>query len=182
MFENENTAQTNDTEVSTAATDAGGGEVAEESRADFTDTQAEDADAGDSGKSAESADGTSDKERQRAINAENARRRRELDAAKNEARNKAILDVLGGVNPYTQEPMKDTRDVEEYLTMKEIEKAGKDPVADYSRYQKQRERERDAAIAAEESQKEWYRNDQAEFAKAHPDVNVSELIKNKAFL
>ena len=67
-------------------------------------------------------------------NSENARRRREaerqaeLKKVEAETREKAIIEVLNGKNPFTNEPMKDHADVEEYLLMKEIEKNGGDPV------------------------------------------------------
>lgn len=49
-------------------------------------------------------------------NSENARRRREaekqaaINAAREEARNQAIIETLGGKNPYTNEEMKDRAD------------------------------------------------------------------------
>lgn len=196
MFENENTAQTTDTDVSDAVENAGGSEntAGEVSNASFSDTDGKDTDTdANAGKTSNSdVDGKSDedaeKERQKAANAENARRRREserrreLDAARREARNNAIISALDGINPYTKEPMKDARDVEEYLTMKEIEKTGRDPVSDFARYHKEKEREREAEARAAETQKEWDRNDQAEFEKAHPDVKISELLSDKTFL
>ena len=38
--------------------------------------------------------------------------------------------------------MKDSADVEEYLTMKEIESKGGDPLADFSKFHKAKEKER----------------------------------------
>ena len=195
MFENENTAQTTVTEDTGAATNAVGGE---ENTGEVSDTTFSDGDESGEGSEIGKTDGeggtdAEEKARQKAINSENARRRREserreadrqrdIESAKTEARNKAILDVLGGVNPYTKEPMKDARDVEEYLTMKEIEKSGRDPVADFAKYQKEKEREKESAAAAEAQRRAWYRDDQAKFEAAHPDVKISELIKNKTFL
>ena len=198
MFENENTAQTNDTEVSGAVADAGDGNVTEESLADFTDSSGEKsdgaADAGNEGGAEAKTESEDEKAKQKAQNSESARRRRdyekrleaervrELDAAKTEARNNAIISALDGINPYTKEPMKDARDVEEYLTMKEIAKTGKDPVSDFARYHKEKEREKEAAATAEAEKKAWYKEDQAKFEAAHPDVKLSELAQDKTFL
>lgn len=116
-------------------------------------------------------------------NAENARRRREAEKTREmtELRNKTILDVLGGVNPFTHEAMKDATDVEEYLEMKEMKQKGLDPVTDYSRYKKQKERERKEAEEQEAAQKEWYAEDALAFGKAYPDVKLDEIIKSESF-
>ena len=86
-----------------------------------------------------------------ARNRENARRRREgeqrraqeLQRERQEAREAAILEILDGQNPYTGEPMKDSRDIEEYLIMKEIDRQGGDPERDFAKFQKAKERERE---------------------------------------
>ena len=84
----------------------------------------------------------------KAQNSENARRRREAERraeikkAEEAAREQAIIETLGGRNPYTGEEMKDHTDVEEYLAMREIDKEGGDPLTDFSKFQKRKERER----------------------------------------
>ena len=78
-------------------------------------------------------------------NSENARRRREaerkaeLERERQTAREQAIIETLNGKNPYTGEEMKDSTDVQEYLTMREIEKNGGDPLSDYPKHLKQKE-------------------------------------------
>ncbi len=116
-------------------------------------------------------------------NRENARRRREAEkeALIRETREKAIIETLGGKNPYTGEEMKDTLDVEEYLAMKEIERDGGDPVADYSRYRKNRERTEAQRAQSEREREEWYRRDREAFIAAHPDVKLEELIADERF-
>lgn len=119
-------------------------------------------------------------------NSENARRRRsyrekELQRARQAAREEAIIETLGGKNPYTNEEMKDSADVEEYLLMKEIEKQGGDPLSDYSKHLKSRERKKAAALANTEKAKEWYRKDGDDFSAKYPDVNIQELIGNEQF-
>ena len=132
---------------------------------------------------AEKPKGTQTKEQ----NSENARRRREaerqaeLKKAEDAAREKTIIEILNGKNPYTGEEMKDHADVEEYLLMKEIEKKGGDPVADFSKFQKNREREKADEIAKQEREKEWYENDWKDFAAKHPEVKLETLADNKHF-
>ena len=120
-------------------------------------------------------------------NSENARRRREaerrseLEKARREAREQAIIETLGGKNPYTGEEIKDSTDVAEYLTMREIEKSGGDPLTDYAKHVKAKEKE---AIAKEEKEKEskaWYTSDRERFVKAHPEVNIAELVGDENF-
>ncbi len=112
-------------------------------------------------------------------NAENARRRRQAEIAK--AREDAIIETLGGINPYTHEAMKDHVDVEEYLAMKEIDKKGGDPLGDFPKFQKQKERERAEKEEREAEQAEWYRNDQEAFIAKYPKVSLQELISDKQF-
>lgn len=121
-------------------------------------------------------------------NSANARRRREaerraeLDKARKEAREQAIIEALGGKNPFSGEDMKDSADVEEYLLMKEIEKNGGDPISDYAKHVKSKERKRIEDEAKAQADKDWYRQDREAFAKKYPDVNVSDLIKDEGFM
>ncbi len=120
-------------------------------------------------------------------NSENARRRREaerqaeLKRVEAETREKAIIEVLNGKNPFTNEPMKDHADVEEYLLMKEIEKYGGDPLSDFSKYQKEKERKKADEAAKKIEEKEWYEKDFNDFSTKHPEVNVQDLISDEQF-
>lgn len=120
-------------------------------------------------------------------NAENARRRREaerqaeLKKVEAETREKAIIEVLNGKNPFTNEPIKDHADVEEYLLMKEIEKNGGDPLSDFSKYQKEKERKKAEEAAKEASEQEWYKKDFYEFSAKHPEVNIQALVSDSQF-
>ena len=123
------------------------------------------------------------KPQSREQNAENARRRREAERQRElaETRNNAIIEALGGKNPYTDGEMKDAEDVREFLAMKEIEKNGGDPVSDYSKHQKERERA-ERAKAEEEAQKQaWFEKDRADFVAKYPDVDLSTLVEDKSF-
>ena len=120
-------------------------------------------------------------------NSENARRRREaerkaeIEKATKEAREQAIIEALGGKNPYTYEEMKDSADVEEFLLMREIEKNGGDPLTDFSKFQKTKEREKAAKAAEDEAKQNWYKKDREDFTAKHPEVNIDNLIQDKQF-
>ena len=111
-------------------------------------------------------------------NSENARRRREAERQRElqKAREDAIIETLGGKNPYTNEEMKDSTDVQEYLTMKEIEKNGGDPLADFSKFHKAKEKERIAEETKRTQEAEWFAKDREDFATKHPEVNIDALI------
>ena len=121
-------------------------------------------------------------------NSANARRRREaerkaeLDKARQTAREQAIIETLGGKNPYTEDEMKDSADVEEYLLMKEIEKNGGDPLTDYSKHLKAKQRESAEKLSKESADKEWYRSDREAFTKKYPEVDINALIRDEQFI
>ncbi len=120
-------------------------------------------------------------------NSENARRRREAERqaeikrVEAAVREQTIIETLGGKNPYTGEEMKDHADVEEYLAMREIAKNGGDPLSDFSKFQKQKEREKAEQATKDAAEKEWYRKDKEDFAAKHPEVNLQTLIQDPQF-
>ena len=117
-------------------------------------------------------------------NAENARRRREEERqrrAVREARESGIIEALGGINPYTGENITDSRDIDEYLAMKEIEKEGGDPLTDFARYHKQKQKAADEAAAEETRQARWIENDRENFISRYPDVNINDLVSDENF-
>ena len=138
MPENLNAAAQTSEQTSQTGTDAATGQNGE----NVNDTSFSDGVPGTGDNSAAGAGATppaEDKKPQgREQNAENARRRREAERQKElaDTRNKAIIEALGGKNPYTGGEMKDAEDVREFLTMREIENGGGDPVGDYSKHQK----------------------------------------------
>lgn len=124
------------------------------------------------------------KKQSREQNSENARRRREAkrQAELKEARVQATIEALNGVNPYTQEPMKDSQDVDEYYIMRKIAAEGGDPVADYAKHIKQKARKDAETKAQEEKTREWYKKDKAEFVAKYPDTNLEELLSDSHFI
>ena len=110
-----------------------------------------------------------------------AQRRREREALISETRTKAIIETLGGKNPWSGEEMKDAADVEEYLIMRQIEKDGGDPLGDFSKYRKKRDREAAEETKRQEQTREWYASDRKAFQEKHPDVDLSKLLSNEGF-
>jgi hypothetical protein len=174
------TAQTSAAAQTAAAV---GGQTADVNDATFDDTvgAAEGTPSGESERGVNKGEGKQAQSKE--TNAEFARKRREQERQRelNELRNKTIIDTLGGKNPYTGEAMTDAADVEEYLTMREIEQNGGDPVTDYAGHVKaqsraQRERER-----TEAERREWYDKDRAAFTAKYPDADLSALIADEAF-
>jgi hypothetical protein len=150
---------------------------------EFTDTKADESD--------DSSKPEVKKTQSNAQNSEYARKRREaerkaeLERAKEEARNNAIIEFTNGVNPYTDEEIKDKVDIEKYLAMKEIEKNGGDPIADYHKVQSKKQKEEIETRKKADDEKQWYADDRKDFFSKHPemtDATLSTLLQNEQFL
>lgn len=158
-------------------------EVAEPNDAEFTDT-VETPDGENAEGISEDKPKEPEKVQSKEDNAEFARRRREqekLQAIK-QAEEKAIIRTLKGVNPYTNEPIKDSSDVEEYKTMLEIDEAGGDPIADYAKHLKDKSRQELTNQTKAQQRQEWFEKDKVDFETKHPDVDLTELAQDKTFM
>ncbi len=125
---------------------------------------------------------------ERAMHAQKRReaeqRAKELEDIKRQAKMEGLKEGLGGKNPYTDTPIEDDIDMQTYLTMKEIEKTGGDPVMDFARFSADKRREEAKAAAEKAKETDWYAADRAEFRKAHPEVTdeaLNELLQNETF-
>ena len=187
MEDNKNLSEeTTKVEDTTLATDAaakvdnnGAGENSDASKnenvndVEFTDT-----------KEAEETPKAKEEVKPQQDNSENARRRREAErqAELKKARYDAIKEAVDGVNPFTNQPIEDDIDVEEYLAMKEIKKQGGDPLTDYSKYHKDKQKE-EARIAEQKlKDEEWIENDYKDFKSKHPQVDLDKLAEDDAFM
>ena len=187
MEDNKNLSEeTTKVEDTTLATDAaakvdnnGAGEDSDASKnenvndVEFTDT-----------KEAEETPKAKEEVKPQQDNSENARLRREAErqAELKKARYDAIKEAVDGVNPFTNQPIEDDIDVEEYLAMKEIKKQGGDPLTDYSKYHKDKQKE-EAKIAEQKlKDEEWIENDYKDFKSKHPEVNLEKLALDTAFM
>lgn len=115
-------------------------------------------------------------------NAREAAKRREAEkqAAVKEARFNAFIEATGGKNPFTDEEIKDEADLDEYLLMKKIEKAGDDPIQDYHKYLK--EERKNAKNQPKKRDEDWNRKDWQNFTTKHPDITLKQLEGDKKFL
>lgn len=108
------------------------------------------------------------------------RRERERQAELKKARIEGIKSVLKN-NPYTDKPIEDDSDVEEYLLMKKIEEDGKDPIIDYPEYVKKQAREAARGAAKEQEKNDKVTRELEEFATAYPTVNVNDVLQDENF-
>lgn len=175
MNEQENTAQTSDTTENT---------VAEENAANDTEV----AEASQESESQSTPEAKEQKSAQtKEVNAEFARARREKERAQelHKARTEAetaerVKNVIEFVktNPYTNKPITNATEVEQYLRMKKIADAGGSPVEDYGdEIDREQQAKRDEEKKRAESQAK-IQSDVSDFRSAYPDVNLSELLTN----
>ena len=117
-------------------------------------------------------------------NAKFARARWEAErkAEIEKARIDAILTAVGE-NPYTGEPLRTKDDVEIYLTMREIDKNGGDPLnsQDFLKHLKIKQQAEAEKQAAEKQKEERWHKDIMDFKTKHPDLNLDELFNDKNF-
>ena len=146
---------------------------------DFSDSNTEDRK--DETKQVESQNSVNAQRRREAEQRRAQKMHDEVQKERRAARESAIIEILDGKNPYTGEEMKDSKDVEEYLMMKEIEKNGGDPLQDFSKYHKAKERERETKANEKAQQEDWYQKDREAFVAKYPDINLNDLIADEKF-
>lgn len=131
---------------------------------------------------AEDSRGT-DKPQGKAENARQAQKRRdgERQRVAREAREAGIIEAIRGTNPFTGAPVKDSRDIEEYLLMKEISDKGGDPLGDFYKHRKDKDKQADEAAAEEAREREWIEDDRESFISKYPDVDLNGLIEDEDF-
>ena len=66
--------------------------------------------------------------------------------------------------------------------MKEIEKNGGDPIADFAKYQKQKRKEGKDLALKQEMSEEQVRKDWQDFTAAHPDISLKTLMADEKFV
>jgi hypothetical protein len=159
----------------------------EEDGMEFTDTGANEDDDADHPTDSEDDEHADDavKEITEGKSKMQAEKRREREAKEKairkrieqESYRKGIVDAVGGVNPYTNEEIKDEADVDEYLLMRKLEKQGKDPIEDYASAVKGEKRAKAQEAEAEKNRKA----EVAEFAERFPDVDMTALLQDPRF-
>ena len=117
-------------------------------------------------------------------NAEFARRRREEERQKalDKRELETAIKLTGGENPYTREKIEDKTDLEELYLMREIEKNGGDPIADFAKYQKQKRKEEQTKGQQKTMTEDQAREDWAKFSAAHSGIKSDDLMADENFL
>ena len=95
-----------------------------------------------------------------------------------------VETVIGKVNPYTNEIIKDDYDAQEYLDMYELEVQGKDPIKDYRAIQKEKARaeaEKQIQMTKEQEKQEWYRKDTKDFVDKYSIEELKKISNDKDF-
>lgn len=136
---------------------------------------------------------SSKEEQDKEERARQAKLRREREAREREQREKAIKDeaYLKGqleatkVNPYTNEPIDDEYDLKILKVQKELEKEGKDPIADLPKRLAQLNRSADLEAKKEESarkeREDAIDNDIKDFKSKYPKVDIFKLLNDQDF-
>lgn len=137
--------QANETPTENVENTPANEENAEEETPNFDDTSKEET----------KEETTQNEEEKKNANKENAQRRiaekkrreqekrekLEQERKEREAYLKGVKKALGDKNPYTDKPIVDDEDLEEYEIMKKLDEDGKDPISDYPEYVKNKRRE-----------------------------------------
>ena len=129
-------------------------------------------------------DGTPTKQDRR-TNAEFARKRREAEEAQRraeqqrlqqEAYNRGKIEGIGGVNPYTKEPIEDEEDLHDYEVMKRLDEEGKDPIAEFPKVVREERQARKKKLAEDAETKR--KAEEADRQKVeHAKAGIAELEK-----
>lgn len=185
MLETENSAETTPSQISSNEINANYGEVDEIADINQQEENVNNVEFLNNSNKVEK------KTQSNAQNSEYARKRREaerkaeLERAREDARYNALIEFTNGVNPYTDEEIKDKIDIEKYLAMKEIEKNGGDPIADYHNFQSKKQKEEIETKKKVDNEKQWYANDRKDFFSKHPemtDETLSSILQDEQFL
>lgn len=114
--------------------------------------------------------------------AQERRRKEELESKVQEAYQKGRLEAYKGkINPYTNTEIKDETDIKVYENMYELEKEGKDPIADYANYMANKEREEAIARSKQEELQKNAKKDIEDFSEKYPNVDLKELLNDETF-
>lgn len=115
---------------------------------------------------------------------EKEEREKEIEKVKKEAYKQALIDSVDGVNPYTGDKIEDQHDIDEFLAMREMEKKGLDPIADYHKYlkDKAREEKNKTNFNASKLNEEQIKEDAVLFQKTYPNVKIADLQNDSRFI
>lgn len=119
---------------------------------------------------------------ERAKYAQARRTKEKEDKRIQEAYEKGKLEAFKGkMNPFTNQIIEDSKDVEVYENMYKLSQDGKDPIADYAGYIAQKEREKERESARQKEIEEKASKDLEEFTAKYPNVNLNDLFNDENF-
>lgn len=110
--------------------------------------------------------------------------KKEEKNAYEEGRIKGLLEAYDNKNPFTGEEIKDKADQDEFLLMLEMKAKGLDPIQDFAKYIKEKQRNGNSQKTNSKQTTEKkidINNEINEFKKSNPDVDMKELTKNTTF-
>lgn len=113
---------------------------------------------------------------------EKEKKEAELKEIEKKAYEKGLVEAVNGVNPYTNEKIEDSHDIQVFLTMREMEKKGLDPITDYYKYTRDKLREETQKDTPKQKDTKWFEEDAKRFSEEYPDVSIAELGKDVRFL
>ena len=195
-MENEkNAGVTNNVNNNASGTEAGTGQVVSPATTEKSDNSVTEQSAGSGQQTGNGADKADEgkKKQDSATNARFAQMRREREKA--EERAKQELEFYKrevGKNPWTDEPIEDADDIEQYRLMKQIEKEGGDPLNDYAKRLKQirkdkaeKSQEKASHVSfndlSDEDRAKKVREDIESFQEKYPEKSVSEILSDEGF-
>lgn len=145
-----------------------------------SDIELDESDGGDEGGEKETASQPNDEPK------ENDNKAIDIEAIRREAYERGIREgrvaaFSGKKNEYTGQPIKDAYDLEVYETMRKIEEAGGDPVADFASEMAERRRQEAQKANERKETEQKYQAELVEFAKEMPDVDLKVLFNDPKF-
>lgn len=125
------------------------------------------------------------KKQSREENAKFAEQRRQQEAKKRDLElqqsfNKGVIEGIGGKNPYTNTSISDDVDLQEYLDMKQLQAQGKDPVADYPAFLKEKTRQQQKLVQEKEMSDKKAQEFIEEFNAKYPGM-FKEVWEDQSF-
>lgn len=103
-----------------------------------------------------------------------------LEKLKKEAFEKGVIEGIGGKNPFTGEPISDEVDLQEYQDMKTLKSQGKDPIAEYPAFLKEKQRKQKQLMEQQEVSKKKAQQFIDEFESKYPG-KFKEVWDDQAF-
>lgn len=107
-------------------------------------------------------------------------REAEMKNVEKEAYTKGVIEGIGGKNPYTKEPITDEVDLQQFQDMKTLESQGKDPIADYPAFLKEKKKQEMKLVKEQEVSQKKANEFISEFDAKYPG-KFKEVWEDESF-